>query len=192
MTELRLGRPAPLWTCTAVVNCETEDCSLFNYQGIYVVLFFYPFDFTPSCQRDILALNEKREDFKNLNCQILACSTDSQYTHLAWVCTAREQSGLGRETVTLLADKNGDIARKYGVLNDEGVALRGIFIIDDVGILRHINISDVGLSGFVGETLSLVQALQSADKQDKVRTEVLKPRTREVKSGDEESKSYYA
>ena len=183
MTQIKLRKSAPVWRGNAVVNGEVVEKSLTEYAGTYLVFFFYPVDFTFQCLTEILAFNEKAEEFKAMNCDIVACSTDSHFSHLAWVSTTREKGGLGSVHVTLLADKNREISRQYDVLKeDESVTSRGLFIIDDKSILRHITISDLPIDQSVDETLRLVQALQFRDKHGegcadgiKSGTSVIKP-----------------
>ena len=103
-------------------------------QGKYVVLFFYPLDFTFVCPTEIIAFSDRAAEFEALNCAVVACSTDSHFSHLAWCEKERKQGGLGQMKIPLLADKNMAISRAYGVLKeDEGLSFRGLFIIDGNG-----------------------------------------------------------
>lgn len=129
-----LQKPAPEFKGPAVVNGMFKDISLSDYKGQYVVLFFYPLDFTFVCPTEIIAFSDRFEEFKKINTAVVACSTDSQFTHLAWVNTPRKQGGLGDMKIPLLADKSMAISRAYGVLDEEsGVPFRGLFIIDGKG-----------------------------------------------------------
>merc|ERR1712142_248777 len=129
---LQLTKPAPIFKGTAVVNGEFKEISLNDYKGKYVVFFFYPLDFTFVCPTEIIAFGDSARKFRELGCEVIACSTDSHFSHLAWVNTPRKQGGLGDMDIPLLADKTGEIARAYGVMKeDEGIAFRGLFIIDD-------------------------------------------------------------
>lgn len=127
-----LQKPAPAFSGTAVVNGEFKEIRLSDYLGKYVVLFFYPLDFTFVCPTEIVAFSDRADEFHEKKCQVIACSTDSHFTHLAWINTPRKQGGLGELKIPLLADKSMKIARDYGVLQEEsGVPFRGLFIIDD-------------------------------------------------------------
>lgn len=121
-------------------------------------------------QTEILAFNDSLSQFAEIDTQVLACSTDSEFSHLAWTNTARKEGGLGSDLkLTLLADKNMSIAKKYGVLlEEEGIALRGLFIISDKGILRQMTINDLPVGRSVDETLRLVKAFKYTDKHGEV------------------------
>merc|ERR1712098_78311 len=115
-----------------------------GYKGKYVVLFFYPLDFTFVCPTEIIAFNDRAGEFESNNCAVIACSTDSHFSHLAWCQRSRKEGGLGDMQIPLLADKNMAISRAYGVLKeDEGLTFRGLFIIDPEGKLRQITINDL-------------------------------------------------
>ena len=117
------------------------------------------------CPTEIIAFSDRAEEFRKIGCEVLACSTDSHYSHFAWVNTPRKAGGLGEMKIPLLADTNHSIARDYGVLIEtEGIAFRGLFIIDVKGVLRQITINDLPVGRDVDETLRLVQAFQYTDK----------------------------
>jgi len=161
--------PAPHFTSTAVVNNTFKEISLSDYKGKYVVLFFYPLDFTFVCPTEIIAFSERAEEFRKIGCEVLACSTDSQFSHLAWIEKPRKAGGLGKINIPLVADKTMKISRDYGVLKeDEGVSFRGLFIIDDKQIVRQVTINDLPVGRSVDETLRLVQAFQFTDKHGEV------------------------
>ncbi len=105
-----------MFKAKAVVNGEFRDVSLSDYSGKYVVLFFYPLDFTFVCPTEIIAFSDRAEEFRKINCEVLACSTDSHFSHLAWINTPQNKGGLGAMNIPLLADKNMEISRAYGVL----------------------------------------------------------------------------
>merc|ERR1712000_748497 len=145
-SSIKIGTPAPSFTATALLpNKEIKDISLSDFKGQWLVLFFYPLDFTFVCPTEILAFNERLADFEKLGAEVLAVSTDSEYSHLAWANTNRNEGGLGPNLkLKLVADKSMKIARDYGVLlEDAGVALRGLFLIDPKGTLRQITINDL-------------------------------------------------
>ena len=152
---------APDFTAQAVMPNNTfADLTLSSSRGKYVVLFFYPLDFTFVCPSEILAFDRKQSEFKKRNCEVIGVSVDSQYTHLAWKSTPLREGGLGDVQFPLVSDLKKDIARAYGVLLDEAVALRGLFLIDKDGIVRHELVNDLPLGRSVDEALRLLDALQ--------------------------------
>ncbi|KAF8509882.1 2-cysteine peroxiredoxin [Hysterangium stoloniferum] len=165
-------RPAPGFKSTAVVDGLFKDVSLegFVQEGKWVVLLFYPLDFTFVCPTEILAYNDALPKFEELNTVVLGISTDSEYSHLAWSVQPRKQGGLGPDLkLPLVADKAMTIARDYGVLvESEGIALRGLFIIDPKGILRQMTVNDLPVGRSVDETIRLVKAFQFTDQYGEV------------------------
>ena len=158
---LRVGQQAPDFKATAVVDQEFQDITLSQYRGKYVVLFFYPLDFTFVCPTEIIAFSERYADFTSRNTEVLGVSVDSKFSHLAWVQTDRKQGGLGEIAYPLVADLKKDIARAYNVLDEEeGVALRGLFIIDPKGVIMHSTINNLPVGRNVDETLRVLQAFQ--------------------------------
>uniref|UniRef100_A0A8V0XIF6 thioredoxin-dependent peroxiredoxin n=1 Tax=Gallus gallus TaxID=9031 RepID=A0A8V0XIF6_CHICK len=161
--------PAPYWEGTAVINGEFKELKLTDYEGKYLVFFFYPLDFTFVCPTEIIAFSDRIEEFRAINTEVVACSVDSKFTHLAWINTPRKQGGLGPMKIPLLSDLTHQISKDYGVyLEDQGHALRGLFIIDDKRILRQITMNDLPVGRSVDETLRLVQAFQYTDKHGEV------------------------
>jgi alkyl hydroperoxide reductase subunit AhpC len=132
------------------------------------VLFMWPYDFTYVCPTEIVAFSDAYEKFKDINCDVVGCSTDSEFCHQAWTEKPRKEGGLGSMKFPLLADTSHKIAKDYGILLDAGVALRGLFIISDKGILRHTTINDLQVGRSVDETLRLVQAFQYCDAHGEV------------------------
>jgi len=190
--NLQLAKPAPDFTGTAVVNGEFKEISLSDYKGKYVVFFFYPLDFTFVCPTELIAFSERAEEFRNIGCEVIACSCDSHFSHLAWINTPRKQGGLGNMNIPLLADKNTDIAQRYGVyLESGGLSFRGLFIIDDKGNLRQITINDLPVGRSVDETLRLVQAFQFTDKHGEVCPAGWKPGADTMKPDPVGSKDYF-
>ncbi|KAJ3545258.1 hypothetical protein NMY22_g2513 [Coprinellus aureogranulatus] len=163
-------RPAPTFKADAVTGGLFEEVSLEQYKGQWVVLFFYPMDFTFVCPTEILAFNDALDQFKELNTAVLAVSTDSKYSHFAWATQPRKEGGLGPDlALPLVADRNMKISRDYGVLlEEEGIALRGLFIIDPKGILRQITVNDLPVGRSVDETIRLIKAFQFTDKYGEV------------------------
>src|SRR4051794_32764208 len=139
-------KEAPDFSATAVVGGEFKTIKLSDYRGKYVVLFFYPLDFTFVCPTELVAFSDQIDAFKQRGCEVIAVSVDSKFTHLAWANTPRKEGGLGHMTYPIVSDLNKSIAKSYGVLlEDAGVALRGLFLIDRNGILRHALVNDLPL-----------------------------------------------
>ena len=152
---------APDFTAEAVMPDNSfADFKLSTYRGKYVILFFYPLDFTFVCPSEILAFNKRIGDFKAKNCEVIGVSVDSKFTHLAWKNTPIENGGIGNIQYPLVQDLTKSIARSYGILLDESVALRGLFLIDPHGKVRHAVINDLPLGRSVNEALRMVDALQ--------------------------------
>ncbi|CAH0564353.1 unnamed protein product [Brassicogethes aeneus] len=187
-----LNKPAPAFKGTAVVNGQFKEISLADYKGQYLVLFFYPLDFTFVCPTEIIAFSERMEDFKKVKTNVIACSTDSQFSHLAWINTPRKQGGLGEMKIPLLADKSCKIARDYGVLDEEsGIPFRGLFIIDPKGTLRQVTINDLPVGRSVDETLRLVEAFQFTDEHGEVCPANWKPGQKTMKADPNGSLEYF-
>lgn len=163
-------RTSPSFTATAVVDEKFTKVDLDEYFGKWVVLLFYPYDFTFVCPTEILAFSEKNDEFLAINTHVFAISTDSHHTHLAWVRTPRENGGLGKVNIPLIADTSKAISRSFGVLVEDptddmyGAALRGLFLIDPLGKVRSMQINDDQVGRSVDETLRLVKAFQYADQ----------------------------
>lgn len=155
-------KEAPDFTADAVMPDNTfGTIKLSSYRGKYVVLFFYPLDFTFVCPSEILAFNKKLDQFKAKNCEVIGVSVDSKFTHMAWKNTPVENGGIGNIQYPLVADLKKEIATQYGVLFEgAGVALRGLFLIDTKGVVRHAVINDLPLGRSVDEALRMVDALQ--------------------------------
>ena len=162
-------QPAPDFTAEAVLANNTfGEITLSELKGKFVLLFFYPLDFTFVCPSEILAFNAKVEEFKKKNCELIGVSVDSKFSHFAWKNTAIENGGIGDIQYPLVADITKDIARSYGVLFDNAVALRGLFLIDDKGIIRHAVVNDLPLGRSVNEALRMLDALQYHEKHGEV------------------------
>jgi len=164
-----ISRPAPAWEGTAVIGGKFQELKLSDYKGKYLVFFFYPLDFTFVCPTEIIAFSDRIDEFKKIGAEVVACSVDSQFTHLAWINTPRKDGGLGPMQIPLLSDLSHSISKDYGVfLSEHGHTLRGLFIIDDKGVLRQITMNDLPVGRSVDETLRLVQAFQYTDKHGEV------------------------
>lgn len=192
MSKAFIGKPAPEFETLAVIDGDFKKVKLHDYKGKYVVLFFYPRDFTFVCPTEIISFSDRAEEFRKIGCEVLACSTDSHFSHFAWTQQPRKEGGLGNMNIPLLADGAHTIAREYGVLKeDEGLAYRGLFIIDGKGILRQITINDLPVGRDVDETLRLVQAFQYTDKHGEVCPAGWRPGKATIKPGVKESKAYF-
>lgn len=158
---LRVGEQAPDFTATAVVDQEFKTIKLSDYRGKYVVLFFYPLDFTFVCPTEITAFSDSFDQFKDLNTEILGVSVDSEFSHLAWIQTDRKAGGVGDLNYPLVSDIKKTISADYNVLDPEaGIALRGLFVIDKEGILQHATINNLSFGRSVDETFRVLQAIQ--------------------------------
>jgi peroxiredoxin (alkyl hydroperoxide reductase subunit C) len=152
---------APDFTANAVMPDNTfAPLTLSSYRGKYVVLFFYPLDFTFVCPSEIIAFDKRLADFKAKNCEVIGVSVDSRFTHFAWKNTPVQDGGIGQIKYPLVEDLTKSIARSYGVLFGDAVALRGLFLIDTKGVVRHSVINDLPLGRSVNEALRMVDALQ--------------------------------
>ena len=161
VTTVKVGAPAPDFEATAVIDQDFEDLKLSSYRGKYVILFFYPLDFTFVCPTEITAFSDRAGEFDALNTQILGVSVDSQFSHLAWTQTARNEGGVGDVAYPLVSDLKKTISTSYGVLEeDAGVALRGLFIIDPEGVVQYATINNLGFGRSVDETKRVLQAIQ--------------------------------
>ncbi len=156
----KVGEPAPVFTLDAVVGKEFSKVSLTDLHGKWVVLFFYPLDFTFVCPTEIRGFNAALDRFKKLNAAVLGASTDSKYAHLAWI----ERGDLGKLDYPLLSDITKEVAERYGILDEkEGVALRGLFIIDPDGVLQYELVHSLSVGRSVEETLRVLEALQTGE-----------------------------
>jgi len=162
-------KEAPDFTAQAVMGDNSfTELKLSDYRGKYVVLFFYPLDFTFVCPSEIIAFDKAVEKFKKKNTELIGVSVDSHFTHLAWKNTARQDGGIGPINYPLVADLNKEISRDYGVLLNDSIALRGLFLIDKEGVIRHAVINDLALGRSVDEALRMVDALQFTEKHGEV------------------------
>ena len=165
----QVQKEAPDFSAAAVVNGNiVQNYKLSDSRGKYVVLFFYPLDFTFVCPTEIIAFSDRVADFEQRNCQVIGASVDSQFSHLAWIETPRKQGGLGGLKYPLVADLTKKISADYGVLLDGGISLRGLFVIDQKGIIRAITIHDLPLGRSVDEALRVLDALQHFEKHGEV------------------------
>jgi peroxiredoxin (alkyl hydroperoxide reductase subunit C) len=160
---------APDFSATAVMADNSfQDLRLSDCRGKYVVLFFYPLDFTFVCPSEILAFNRRVEEFDKKDCALIGVSVDSHFTHLAWKETEIEKGGIGNVQYPLVSDIKKEIAEAYGVLHDGSVALRGLFLIDKDGVVRHAVVNDLPLGRSVDEALRMLDALRFTEEHGEV------------------------
>ena len=158
-------KEAPDFTAAAVMPDNSfKEISLRDYRGKYVVLFFYPLDFTFVCPSEIVAFDRKLNEFQKRNTEVISVSVDSQYTHLAWKNLPLNRGGIGNVQFPMVADLTKQIAEAYGILHNGAVALRGLFLIDTKGIIRHAVVNDLPLGRNVDEAIRMVDALQFFEK----------------------------
>jgi peroxiredoxin (alkyl hydroperoxide reductase subunit C) len=162
-------QPAPDFKAQAVMSDNSfAELRLSNYRGKYVILFFYPLDFTFVCPSEIIAFNKALPEFRKKDAELIGVSVDSHFSHWAWKNTPPGQGGIGRIDYPLVADLSKAISRDYGVLVNDSVALRGLFLIDKAGIIRHAVINDLPLGRNVDEALRMLDALQFTEKYGEV------------------------
>jgi peroxiredoxin (alkyl hydroperoxide reductase subunit C) len=157
---LQVGQPAPDFTATAVYDQEFKQIRLADYLGRYVVLFFYPLDFTFVCPTEITAFSDIHSSFSDINTEVLGVSVDSEYAHLAWLQTDRDSGGLGDLRYPLISDLTKSISGSYNVLTQQGKALRGLFIIDKEGLIQYSVVNNLDFGRSIDETLRTLQAIQ--------------------------------
>ncbi|XP_015970601.1 2-Cys peroxiredoxin BAS1, chloroplastic [Arachis duranensis] len=195
-SELPLvGNTAPDFEAEAVFDQEFIKVKLSEYIGKkYVILFFYPLDFTFVCPTEITAFSDRHGEFEELNTEILGVSVDSVFSHLAWVQTDRKSGGLGDLKYPLISDVTKSISKSYGVLiPDQGIALRGLFIIDKEGVIQHSTINNLAIGRSVDETKRTLQALQYVQENpDEVCPAGWKPGEKSMKPDPKLSKEYFA
>lgn len=186
-------QPAPEFKAQAVMPDGTfKEITLSGYKGKYVLLFFYPLDFTFVCPTEIIAFSDRAQEFEALGVQILGVSVDSHFSHSAWRNLSRDQGGLGNIKYPLVADLSKQIAKDYDVLIGNEVALRGLFLIDKNGVVRHQVVNDLPLGRSVDEALRMVQALQFFEKNGEVCPANWKEGARTIKPTVQDSKEFFA
>ena len=190
---LRVGQSAPDFTATAVVDQEFKTIKLSDYRGKYVVLFFYPLDFTFVCPTEITAFSDRFDEFKQIGTEVLGVSVDSEFSHLAWIQADRKSGGVGDLNYPLVSDLKKEISTAYNVLTDDGVALRGLFLIDKDGVIQHSTINNLAFGRSVDETLRILQAIQYVQSHpDEVCPAGWKPGEITMTPDPKKSKEYFA
>ena len=163
-----VGNPAPDFKAQAIASGEITNVQLSDFKGKWKIMFFYPLDFTFVCPTEIVAFSDAADKFKEKNCEIIACSVDSVFSHLAWTQQDRNEGGLGDVNFPIIADLNKTIAKDYEVLTEDGVALRGLFLIDDQNIIQHATINNLSVGRNVDEALRLLTAYQFTAEKGEV------------------------
>jgi len=186
-------RPAPGFKAAAVVGDAFKDVQLSDYAGKWVVLFFYPLDFTFVCPTEIVAFSDRMKEFRELGVELLGVSVDSKFSHLAWIKASRKEGGLGGKlNYPLVSDITKSISRDYGVLLEkDGIALRGLFIIDPKGVVRQITVNDLPVGRSVDETLRLIKAFQYNEKHGEVCPSDWQPGKPTMKGDPQGSKQFW-
>lgn len=187
-----VSKPAPDFKATAVMPDGTfKEVKLEDYKGKYLLLFFYPLDFTFVCPTEIIAFSDKVSEFKDRDTEIMGVSVDSQFSHLAWKNTDRKKGGLGDIQYPLLADIDKKVSRDYGVLAEAGIAFRGLFLIDKNGIVQHALVNNLPLGRNVNEALRMVDALRHHEEHGEVCPANWQKGDEGMKPGPKESQPYF-
>ena len=184
-------KPAPDFKTDALIGEDFKTLSLTDFKGKWVCLFFYPLDFTFVCPTEITAFNDANEEFAKANCTVIGCSVDSKFSHLAWAKTPRKDGGLGKLQIPLLADLNKEIGKKYGVMLDAGITLRGLFLINPQGVVQYQLVHDLGIGRNVDEVLRVLKALQEVAKTGEVCPANWTPGKKTMKPDPVRSKEYF-
>lgn len=189
-----VGKKAPEFNLKAVVDGSIcDNFSLASLRGKYVVLFFYPLDFTFVCPTELHAFQEKLEEFEKRETQVVGCSIDSHFSHMAWINTPRAKGGIEGIRYPLLSDLNKQVTRDYDVLVEgEGIAYRGLFLIDKEGIVRHQVVNDLPLGRSVDETLRMVDALAFFEKNGEVCPANWQRGSKSMKTSQEGLEEYFS
>lgn len=194
LSEIKIQQSAPNFKGLAVIDGEFKEIELNDYKGQYLVLFFYPLDFTFVCPTEIISFSDRIKEFKELNTKVVGVSVDSQFSHLAWQNQSRKAGGIGQLKYPLLADITKKISRDYGVLlENEGISLRGTFIIDANGILRQYSVNDLPVGRSIDEILRLIKAFQYVEQHGEVCPANWNPESNPdtIKPDVDESKQYF-
>ena len=192
MADTLVQKDAPDFKAEALVGKGFKEIQLSDYKGKWVVLFFYPLDFTFVCPTEITAFSDRHDEFVKLGAEILGCSVDSKFSHLAWANTPRKEGGLGEIKYPLLADITKKVARDYGVLVNDAVALRGLFLINPKGKVAYSVVHDLGVGRSVDETLRVIAAFQQVEKTGEVCPANWSTGKKTMKADPVKSKEYFA
>ncbi|KAJ8658508.1 hypothetical protein O0I10_005861 [Lichtheimia ornata] len=183
---------APQWTADAVVDGTFKNLSLSDYKGKFLVMVFYPADFTFVCPTELLAFSDRIEDFRKLGAEVVGISVDNVHSHLAWTNVPRKQGGLGDIKIPLVSDIKKEIATDYNVLIPEaGLSLRGLFVIDPQQKLRVAHIHDLPIGRSVDETLRVIEAIKFTDEHGEVCPANWQKGDKTIKPNHKDSKEYF-
>lgn len=190
--SVQVQQLAPDFSATALIGGQFKPIKLSDYRGKYVILFFYPLDFTFVCPTEIVGFDLKQKEFEKRGAQVIAVSVDSHFTHLAWTKTPRKDGGIGDVGYPIVSDLTKSVSRDYGVLLEgAGIALRGLFLIDKDGKLRHMVVNDLPIGRSVEEALRVLDALQFHEKHGEVCPADWHPGQPTMKPDTEKSKEYF-
>nr|QCI05231.1 2-Cys peroxiredoxin [Centroceras clavulatum] len=190
---VQVGHKAPDFCATAVYQQEFKQIQLSDFLGKYVILLFYPLNFTFVCPTEITAFSDSYHKISQHDTEILAISVDSEYCHLAWLQTDRDSGGVGDLNYPLVSDLNKSISSSYNVLNQNGQALRGLFIIDKQGIIQHTLVNNLDFGRSVDETLRILQAIQYVQQNpDEVCPANWQPGDPTIINNPRDSKEYFS
>lgn len=187
-----VGKPAPDFKLDAVHNGAFKSISLADYKGKWLVLFFYPLDFTFVCPTEINAFSDRLDEFEAAGASVLGVSVDSKFTHLAWTEKSRQQGGIEGLRYPLLADLQKKMSLDYSVLTDGGVSLRGLFIVDPQGVVQHSTVNNLAVGRSVDETLRVLKAFQFVASHGEVCPADWKEGKDSMKADWNGSKTYFA
>nr|YP_009295966.1 thiol-specific antioxidant protein [Schizymenia dubyi]AOM64901.1 thiol-specific antioxidant protein [Schizymenia dubyi] len=189
---IRVGKQAPNFSAIAVYDQEFKTIELSNYLGKYVILLFYPLDFTFVCPTELIAFSNFYTEIEKLNAEVLGISVDSEYSHLAWLQTDRDSGGLGDLSYPLISDLTKKISLSYNVLTEDGKALRGLFIIDREGIIQYSLVNNLDFGRSVDETLRILKAIQYVQSHpDEVCPANWQPGDPTIVSNPKQAKDYF-
>ena len=187
-----VGQPAPQFALQAVADGDIKRIGLDEYKGRWLVLLFYPLDFTFVCPTELCAFSDRIKEIRALGAEVCGVSVDSEYTHLAWTKRPRADGGVRGIAYPLLADLKREMCQRYGVLTDEGVALRGLFIIDPEGIVQHATINNLSVGRSVDETIRVLQACQFVRANGEVCPADWRPGDDTIKPNANDALSFFA
>lgn len=189
-----VGKPAPEFRSKAVIGGKiVDDFSLSKYKGQYVLFFFYPLDFTFVCPTELHAFQDSLQEFEKRDAQVIGCSVDSWFSHAAWLAMPKSKGGIEGISYPLVSDLNKTISSSYEVLKeDEGIAYRGLFLIDREGIVRHQLVNDLPLGRSVDEAIRLLDALIFHEKHGEVCPANWKTGAKAMKPNEEGLADYFS